>query len=90
MYYHIKRSIITEEGEEGRRMVAPAPPPPPGPAPPRLKETIRRCHSPLENRVNFDIIGSGIIYDINCHIIDWLSLPVSFSPSLLAERASSA
>lgn len=40
--------------------------------------------------VHFDIIGSRIIYDINCHIIDWLSAPVSVCPSFLAERASSA
>lgn len=42
------------------------------------------------SRVHSDVIGSGIIYDINCHIIDWLSAPVSLCRSFLAESASSA
>lgn len=44
----------------------------------------------LKHKVHSDIIGSGIIYDINCHIIDWLSTPVAVRPSFLAAKASSA
>lgn len=43
-----------------------------------------------KNRVHFDIIGSGIIYDANCYIMGWLSALVSVCPSVSAESASSA
>lgn len=42
---------------------------------PLPKANRRESSAFLEHRDHFDVIGYRIIYDINCHIMDWLSAP---------------
>lgn len=75
LYCYIQWKVITEKNESCFLLLA---------------GRIREFFSSLKLGVHFDIIGSRIIYDINCCIIDCLSALLAVSPSFLPQKASSA